>query len=376
MRPPRPSRCDWKQSGSRRRHPEVIVKHAEYLDVSSSDVPDWSGRRSTQGRSESEGPKSPASDGRRRQTPAETEPGAQMANPKKSPMPTDVKGRPAVKKDEPKEEARGKEADNRSGGRPCAGQRDPGARPKWIRSSRRGGHVHQDPANKDELGTDIPAKRSKCRLTRKATGWSTGSAEDRQGRRQLGRRPVRQAHHVRVHIVIDQRDNTSAIKGQGSMEIISRRRHGGQETREADQDDHPLEAQDGLPGGGKADLLPRACRATRKLSRSSASGCKSSSTGQSTSTGLQTQDPAKKLKPGEKKEDTIRKSTRSCASTPPRTRTSPSRGTARPVTRDPGGEGGRQDHPVPKPRARPDDRQHAVEQSQAGRGGSPSPART
>ncbi|HEX3149474.1 MAG TPA: hypothetical protein VHR66_15475 [Gemmataceae bacterium] len=207
--------------------PDLIVKHSDYLDVVFKDVEELIKPPvdpKDDPKAKNKDPKSKDAKG-----PAVGEPKRDPMLPKVEakevgPMPRDAKDGPLAKKEEPKEEEQEK--------KPlivaaktikCWVNRDPQGKTEMDHVMSAGDvTVHQDPANKDDLGTDIAGQTVEMQAYREGnrlivTGTpKTDKAPDNWGVVRFDKLTM-----FGFHIVIDQRDNTSNIKGEGSMEIIS-----------------------------------------------------------------------------------------------------------------------------------------------------------
>lgn len=198
--------------------PEMVIRHADFLEVDFRDVDDLIKPR----------------------TPPKT----------KDPKATDPKAGPAVAKAEPPAAEPMAEPGPRpiepKAGVAAKADPEPGAEPKkpllvssktihaWVNRDPKGHNeldhvlaegtvrVHQDPANKDELGTDIDGNTVFMQAYKEGNRLVvTGIPGKTFAEHKWGVVRFDKLTMFGFDIVIDQRDNTSTIKGEGSMEIVS-----------------------------------------------------------------------------------------------------------------------------------------------------------
>src|SRR5262245_8437926 len=193
--------------------PDVVIKHTDELNVWFRDVPQLIK------------PPGEPTDPKDGKGPAKTPGTKAPIDPKEAPSAKGpVKADPADKKEEPKKEAVREKKPLVVSARKIETwmNRDPKGRNEIDHVVAKGDvEAHQDPATKDELGTDIAGDTVEMQAY--AEGNRLLVTGDQYDRKKLKWGVVRfdKLTIFGFDIVIDQRSNTSAVKGEGSMEIVS-----------------------------------------------------------------------------------------------------------------------------------------------------------
>jgi lipopolysaccharide export system protein LptA len=200
--------------------PDLIIKHADYLDVMFRDVDELIKPPPPDPKA-----KDPKAAPKGSVTPKGEVPAPRVVDPKAEPRPAPKGDVPAVveaKKDEPPADEKKPIVVSARTIKAWV-NRDPKGHNELDHVLAKGDvQAHQDPANKDELGTDIAGTEVAMQAYKEGNRLTViGIPGETQAKHQWGVVRFDKLTMFGFDIVIDQRDNTSNIKGKGSMEIIS-----------------------------------------------------------------------------------------------------------------------------------------------------------